>query len=77
MRSLKKSIKKRYISKRSQMSGGAKRRTRNTRSGKKSLNNYFKLMLNAKKQNLSSFVYNKKKYIGTKHKHLGMIYRKQ
>ena len=43
---------------------------------KRPLNNYFKMMLSAKKQNMNSFKYNGKTYKGTRHKHLGMIYKK-
>jgi hypothetical protein len=73
-KSKKLSFKKRQFSK---MAGGARKTKRTKRSGKRKLNNYFKAMLSAKKQNLSSFMYNKKKYVGSKHKHLGMIYKKQ
>ena len=45
--------------------------------GKRSLNKYFKVMLDAKKKKLSSFMYNGKKYVGKKHNLLGMIYKKQ
>ena len=61
-----KSLNNRKLSKKS---GGARK--------KRPLNKYFKAMLSAKKQNLSSFNYNGKKYKGTMHKHLGMIYKKQ
>jgi hypothetical protein len=60
------------------LSGGARRRSNKSKrtSRKRPLNNYFKAMLSAKKNNLSSFNYNGKKYVGSQHKHLGMIYRK-
>lgn len=73
-KSKKLSLKKRQFSK---MTGGVRKSKRNKKSGKRKLNNYFKAMLSAKKQNLSSFMYNNKKYVGMKHKHLGMIYKKQ
>jgi hypothetical protein len=41
---------------------------------KRKLNAYFKQMLSAKKQGLSSFSYNNKTYVGRKHDRLGMIY---
>ena len=50
---------------------------RKSNKKKKSLNKYFKVMLEAKKKNLSSFLYNGQKYIGKKHNLLGMVYKKQ
>ena len=44
---------------------------------KRKLNAYFKQMLSAKKQGLSSFSYKNKTYFGQKHPTLGMIYKKQ
>lgn len=44
---------------------------------KRKLNAYFKQMLSAKKQGLSSFSYKNKTYFGQKHPRLGMIYKKQ
>ena len=60
------------------LSGGVRRRSTKAKrtSKKRPLNKYFKAMLSAKSNNLSSFNYNGKKYVGSKHKHLGMIYRK-
>jgi hypothetical protein len=43
---------------------------------KRKLNAYFKQMLQAKRSKAASFVYKGKKYVGTAHKRLGMIYRK-
>jgi hypothetical protein len=54
------------------------KRGKDKRSGtKRKLNAYFKTMLSAKKQGLSSFSYKNKTYVGRKHKRLGMIYSKQ
>jgi hypothetical protein len=50
------------------------KRPRTKRTGKRPLNAYFKAMLSAKKQGLSSFVYKNKTYVGKKHDKLGMIY---
>ena len=46
-------------------------------SKKRPLNEFFKLMLAAKKKELGSFQYKGKKYVGRKHPRLGMVYRKQ
>ena len=43
---------------------------------KRGLNPFFKLMLDAKKKGLASFIYKGKTYKGRKHKRLGMIYKK-
>ena len=56
--------------------GGKSRRTKRRTTKKSPLNNYFKAMLAAKKANQSSFMYNGKKYQGSSHPHLGMVYRK-
>jgi len=48
-----------------------------TGKSKRKLNAYFKQMLSAKKQGLSSFSYKNKTYFGQKHPTLGMIYKKQ
>ena len=56
--------------------GGKARRTKKRSVKKRPLNNFFKAMLAAKKANKSSFMYNGKKYLGSKHTHLGMVYRK-
>tara|TARA_X000000368_G_scaffold384409_1_gene342980 strand:+ start:371 stop:739 length:369 start_codon:yes stop_codon:yes gene_type:complete len=56
--------------------GGKK--SRKSRKGKK-LNNFFKLMLDAKKKKLPSFKYNGKTYKGRLLKdkpHLGMVYKR-
>ena len=47
-----------------------------SKGGKRSLNKYFKVMLDAKKKKLASFTYNGNKYVGKKHELLGMIYKK-
>lgn len=44
---------------------------------KRKVNEYFKMMLEAKKTNKPSFVYNDNTYNGTKHDRLGMIYKKE
>lgn len=44
---------------------------------KRKLNPFFKLMLNAKKKGLKSFMYNGNEYVGTEHPRLGMIYKKK
>jgi hypothetical protein len=43
---------------------------------KRKVNEYFKMMLEAKKAGKPSFVYKGNTYKGTKHKRLGMIYKK-
>ena len=53
----------------------SKRRSVKRGGTKRKLNAYFKLMLSAKKQGLSSFTYKNKTYMGKKHARLGMIYR--
>ena len=54
------------MSKSMKLSGGARRRSNKSKrtTRKRPLNNYFKAMLSAKKNNLSSFNYNGKKYVG-------------
>lgn len=52
----------------------SKRRTSKRGGPKRKLNAYFKAMLGAKKQGLSSFSYKNKTYMGRKHSRLGMIY---
>tara|TARA_X000000950_G_C13759172_1_gene596043 strand:+ start:167 stop:403 length:237 start_codon:yes stop_codon:yes gene_type:complete len=54
-----------------------KRRTMKKKSGKRKLNPFFKLMLDAKKKSLPSFKYNNKLYVGKKHPKLGMVYKKK
>ena len=44
--------------------------------GKRPLNDYFKTMLKAKKNKSKSFTYKGKKYVGSEHPLLGMIYKK-
>ncbi len=46
------------------------------KGGKRKINNFFKMMLDAKKSNKKSFKYNNQLYIGKKNKKLGMIYKK-
>ena len=68
----------------SKLSGGGKRRiakrtgkrTARRTGRKRPLNAYFKQMLSAEKNKLSSFTYKGKKYNGRKHPRLGMIYKK-
>lgn len=43
---------------------------------KRKVNEYFKMMLAAKKANKPSFVYKGHTYKGTKHPRLGMVYKK-
>jgi|UniRef100_A0A6C0ENW8 hypothetical protein len=43
---------------------------------KRKINEYFKMMLDAKKAGKPSFVYKGHTYKGTKHPRLGMIYKK-
>lgn len=43
---------------------------------KRKVNEYFKMMLEAKKAGKPSFVYKGNTYKGTKHERLGMIYKK-
>ena len=45
-------------------------------TGKRPLNAFFKLMLEAKKRGVQAFVYNDKVYQGKRHEKLGMIYKK-
>jgi hypothetical protein len=47
------------------------------RKGKRKMNEFFKLMLAAKKKKAASFVYKGKTYVGRVHKRLGMIYKKK
>ncbi len=47
------------------------------KGSKRPLNAYFKKMLEAKKSNSPSFMYNGKKYVGNAHSRLGMIYKKE
>ena len=56
--------------------GGNKRSAKKRTSKKRPLNNFFKAMLEAKRSNKSFFMYKGKKYVGSKHKHLGMVYKK-
>lgn len=55
------------------MEGGKKKKKK---GGKRKLNDYFKLMLKAKRSNAPSFVYNGTTYHGRKNGHLGMVYSK-
>ncbi len=58
--------------------GKAEKKTKKAKKGKKKrkLNQFFVLMLDAKKKGLKSFKYKKNTYVGTKKKHLGMVYKK-
>ena len=47
------------------------------KKGKKALNGFFKIMLDAKKAQKPSFVYKGNTYKGTKDKRFGMIYKKE
>ena len=59
--------------------GKVEKKTKKSKKGKKKrkLNQFFVLMLDAKKKGLSSFKYNGNTYVGKKHKRLGMIYKKK
>ena len=59
--------------------GKTSKRTKSKKGSKKKrkLNQYFKLMLNAKKKKLKSFMYKGAEYVGKEHPRLGMIYRKK
>ena len=52
-----------------------KKSSKKLSGGGKKLNSYFKKMLAAKKANKPSFNYKGKKYVGTKHELLGMVYK--
>ena len=58
--------------------GKVEKITKRVKKGKKKkkLNEFFVLMLDAKKKGLKSFKYKKNTYVGTKKKHLGMVYKK-
>ena len=58
--------------------GKVEKKTKKVKKGKKKkkLNEFFVLMLDAKKKGLKSFKYKKNTYVGTKKKHLGMVYKK-
>ena len=64
-------------SKKMQLGSGKKNKKRSPKrsGGGKKVNAFFKKMLSAKKANKSSFNYNGKKYVGSKHPLLGMIYK--
>ena len=57
---------------------GGRRRRRKTakKGGKRKLNEFFKVMLKAKKAGAASFKYKGKTYKGRKHHRLGMVYKK-
>ena len=56
---------------------GRKKKGKKGKSGKKrGMNNFFKLMLAAKKKKAPSFVYNGTTYHGHPHPMLGMVYKK-
>ena len=57
---------------------GGRRRRRKTakKGGKRKLNDFFKVMLKAKKAGAASFKYKGKTYKGRKHHRLGMVYKK-
>ena len=54
----------------------ASTRVSKSKSSKRPLNEYFKLMLDAKKKGLDSFKYKGSVYKGRKHETLGMVYKK-
>lgn len=47
------------------------------KKGTRKKNEFFEKMLQAKKENAASFQYNGKTYVGTKHKNLGMVYKRK
>ena len=53
-----------------------KNKNKKSKKGKRPLNQYFKLMLEAKKAGKDSFEYKGKTYVGKKHETLGMVYKK-
>jgi len=60
-----------------QAGGKRRRKKKKGKSGKKrGMNNFFKLMLAAKKTKEPSFVYNGTTYYGHPHPMLGMVYKK-
>ena len=63
--------------KRNSKIGGKRSIKKNTKGGKRSLNKFFKTMLDAKKKSLKSFNYNGSTYVGKAHERLGMIYKKK
>ena len=67
-------VKSKVKQRRGRRSKQNKRRTSKSGGPKRKLNAYFKAMLSAKKQGLSSFSYKNKTYMGRKHARLGMIY---
>lgn len=58
--------------------GGRRRKTakKAKKGGKRKLNEFFKVMLKAKKAGAASFKYKGKTYKGRKHHRLGMVYKK-
>ena len=56
--------------------GGRRRRKTAKKGGKRKLNEFFKVMLKAKKAGAASFKYKGKTYKGRKHHRLGMVYKK-
>ena len=59
-----------------EQNGGRKKKRKKMSGKKRGLNSFFKLMLDAKKKKLPSFMYNGKKYVGKAHHRLGMIYKR-
>lgn len=55
--------------------GGKKRKGKKKSGKKRGMNNFFKLMLAAKKKKAPSFVYKNKTYYGHPHPMLGMVYK--
>ena len=58
--------------------GGRRRKTakKGKKGKKRKLNEFFKVMLKAKKAGAASFKYKGKTYKGRKHHRLGMVYKK-
>ena len=56
-------------------SAKVKRRSTKRKGTKRKMNVFFSTMLKAKRSGAASFTYKNKTYVGSKHKHLGMVYR--
>lgn len=56
--------------------GKKSKKNKTQKKGKRKINKYFQMMLEAKKGGKPSFVYNGHTYKGTKHPRLGMVYKK-
>ena len=53
----------------------SKSKTKSKTKTKKKVNAYFQAMIKAKKNNMPSFTYGGKTYVGSKHPQLGMVYK--